>query len=181
MTVGTARRFQWLSLLGIGVGTHREPDGQFTGPRVELSLPFFDQGQGRLARLEAGLRESEERLAALAVDLRAELRAARDRLAAAHEQVHYLKRVLLPLRQTILAETQQRYDGMLLGAYDLLRAKQNELGTARDYIKAVRDFWLAWSELERVLGQRVPVPPSASVWSKPAQPYSSIPKACTTS
>lgn len=159
-TVETARRFRWLSLLGIGIGTHREPDGQFTGPRVELGLPLFDQGQARLARLEGQLRQSEEGLVALAVDLRAELRAARDRLAAVHEQVHYLRRVLLPLRETILAETQRHYNGMLFGVYDLLLAKQNELDTARDYIHAIRDFWLAWSDLERVLGERLPAQPS---------------------
>lgn len=153
-----ALRFRWLSLLGIGIATHREPDGQFTGPRIELSVPIFDWGQARVARLQAELRQSEERLAALAVDLRAELRAARDRLIAAHQQVNYLRRVLLPLRGIILTETQRQYNGMLLGVYDLLTAKQNEIDTARDYVAAARDFWLAWSELERVLGERLPVP-----------------------
>ncbi len=156
----TALQFRWLSLLGIGIATHREPDGQFTGPRIELGLPIFDRGQARLARLEAELRQSEERLAALAVDLRAELRTARDRLVATHEQVHYLRRVLLPLRDTILVETQRQYNGMLLGVYDLLTAKQNELNTARDYVAAVREFWLAWSDLEQVLEERLPVPPA---------------------
>ncbi|MGH8471337.1 MAG: TolC family protein [Gammaproteobacteria bacterium] len=155
-----ALRFRWLGLLGIGIATHREPDGQFTGPRVELGLPIFDRGQARLARLEAELRQSEQRLVALAVDLRAELRAARDRLVSAHEQARYLRRVLLPLQDTIRAETQRQYNGMLLGAYDLLSAKHNEINTARDYVAAVREFWLAWSDLERVLGERLAVPPA---------------------
>jgi len=155
-----ALRFRWLSLLGIGIATHREPDGQFTGPRVELGLPIFDRGQARLARLEAELRQSEQRLIALAVSLRAELRAARDRLVSAHEQARYLRRVLLPLQDTILTETQRQYNGMLLGVYDLLSAKHNEINTARDYVAAVREFWLAWSDLERVLGERLAIPPT---------------------
>ena len=52
--------------------------------------------------------------------------------------------------------SQQHYDAMLLGVYQLLLAKQAELDTYRETIEAQRDYWVARSSLERALGARVP-------------------------
>ncbi len=156
-TLDLSRRYRFLGLIGLGFHSHREPDGQFTGPNLELELPLFDQGQARLARQEAELWQSEARLAALAIDLRSEIREVHAKAVGAHERVNYYRTVLLPLRQTILDETQRRYNAMLVGVYELLLAKQKEIGTGRDYIAALRDFWLAWSDLERLLGEPIPL------------------------
>ena len=64
--------------------------------------------------------------------------------------------IMLPLSQIIVAETQRSYNGMLVGVYDLLLSRQNEINTARDYIVAVRDYWVARSDLERALGGPLP-------------------------
>lgn len=155
ITLRLARKFRYLTVLGIGVGTHREPDGQFTGPRFELSLPLFDRGQSRIARLEAQLAASRQRLTMNAIELRAAVREAGTRLSAIHEQVRYFQDVLLPIKQTIIDETQRRYNGMLLGVYDLLQSKQSLLATGRNYVAALRDFWLAWSDLEGIVGEHL--------------------------
>jgi cobalt-zinc-cadmium efflux system outer membrane protein len=44
---------------------------------------------------------------------------------------------------------------MLLGVYQLLLAKQAEVNAYREYIEAVRDYWIARSELEHALGGRL--------------------------
>ena len=44
---------------------------------------------------------------------------------------------------------------MLMGAYELLLAKQSEIGAYRDDIDAVRDYWIARSDLERAVGGRL--------------------------
>ena len=41
---------------------------------------------------------------------------------------------------------------MLTGVYDLLLTKQMQVQTARQYVAANRDFWLAWADLERAAG-----------------------------
>jgi cobalt-zinc-cadmium efflux system outer membrane protein len=41
---------------------------------------------------------------------------------------------------------------MLLGVFQLLAAKQAEVAAYREYIEAVRDYWVARSELERAVG-----------------------------
>ncbi len=67
------RQFRYLSPFGIGVAYKREPNGdKFVGPTIELGLPIFNQQQANVARAEAESRRSQERVAALAVDIRSE-------------------------------------------------------------------------------------------------------------
>lgn len=150
------RQLRYLGPLGLGVAYKREPDaGRFVGPTVALGLPLFNQGQPAIARAEAQSRRSQERVTALAVEIRSEAREARTRLAASHEMVRHYVKVMLPLQQTIVDETQKFYNGMLVGVYDLLLAKQTQVQTARQYISANREFWLAWTDLERALGGKL--------------------------
>ena len=51
---------------------------------------------------------------------------------------------------------------MLVGVYDLLLARQAQVQTAREYIDASKEFWLAWADLERAVGGRVPLPAGAA-------------------
>jgi cobalt-zinc-cadmium efflux system outer membrane protein len=147
------RQFRYLGPLGIGVAYKREPGGdKFAGPTVQLGLPIFNQGQSKVARMEAEYRRSQERVAALAVTIRSEAREARERLEALQQVVQHYKQVMLPLQQTILSETLKSYNGMLVGVYELLLSKQTQVQTARQYVTANRDFWLAWVDLEHAAG-----------------------------
>lgn len=163
------RQFRYLSPLGIGVAYKREPDGEkFFGPEIELGLPIFNQGQSRIARAEAESRRSADQVRALAVEIRSQARAARDRLLAAQAAARHYERELLPLQQSIVDETVKFYNGMLIGVYELLLAQQGQVQTARQYIAAVKEYWQAWAELEHALGGSVPNPPPES----PAEPGS---------
>ena len=147
------QQFRYLDALGIGVAYKREPGaGNFVGPTVQLGLPIFNQGQAKVARMEAEYRRSQERVAALAVAIRSETREARERLSGMQQVVQHYTQVLLPLQQTILSETLKSYNGMLTGVYELLLTKQMQVQTARQYVAANRDFWLAWADLERAAG-----------------------------
>ncbi len=169
--VNLAHDFGWLSWLGIGVQFRRDTDGEKGyGPKVELGLPIFNQGQPRIARLESERKRAEEQVAALAVDIRSEARESRGRVMATAQAVKHYQTALLPLQQTIVAETLKFYNGMLIGVYDLLLASQGQIQTGRQYIAANRDFWLAWTELERVVGARITLPDAAGVVEPPSVP-----------
>jgi cobalt-zinc-cadmium efflux system outer membrane protein len=62
---------------------------------------------------------------------------------------------MIPLREKVVRLSQEQYDAMLLGVYQLLAAKQAEVTAYREYIEAVRDYWLARSDLERAVGGRL--------------------------
>jgi cobalt-zinc-cadmium efflux system outer membrane protein len=171
---GLTRSTRWLSAFGIGVAYKREPDGEkLLGPEVELTLPLFDQGQARVARAEGELREAERRLEQLAIDVRSEAREALLRLQAAHGVARHYRDALLPLQQTVVSETLKFYNAMLVGAYDLLLARQAQVQTAKEYIEASKEFWLAWAELEHAAGGRVPLPAPAAVTPRADEPASS--------
>ena len=162
------RQLRYLGPLGIGVAYKREPGGdKFIGPTVELGLPIFNQHQAVVARAEADLKRSEERVAALAVDIRSEAREARTRVSAAHDVVRHYRDVLLPLQQTIVSETLKFYNGMLVGVYDLLLAKQAQVQTARQYVSASKEFWLAWTDLELAVGGNMPMPSAPAADRRP--------------
>jgi cobalt-zinc-cadmium efflux system outer membrane protein len=157
------RQFRYLGPLGIGVAYKREPDlGKFWGPTVELGIPIFNQRQADVARAEADFKRTQDRVAALAVDIRSQARESRARLVAASSVVHHYEAVLLPLQQTIVGETLKLYNGMLVGVYELLLAQQNQVQTARQYVAANKAFWLAWTDVERAIGAQVPMPPTSS-------------------
>ena len=169
--VKLARDFRWLAPLGIGVQFKRDAGGEKSyGPRIELGLPIFNQGQTQIARLESERKRAEENVAALAVDIRSEARENRGRVMATAQAVKHYQSALLPLQQTIVAETLKFYNGMLIGVYDLLLASQSQIQTGRQYIAANRDFWLAWTELERVVGGRITLPKAAGAAEPPSVP-----------
>jgi cobalt-zinc-cadmium efflux system outer membrane protein len=152
LALRTKTRF-FPSGIKVGVDTEREQDGQrVTGPTIDLALPIFNQGQGEIAKLTAQYRQAQRELEAMAVNIRSEVREARDQLIAARDLTSYIGKRLLPTQQQALNLTLQQYNFMLKGAYDLLLAKQNEVAAERSYIEAWRDYWIARAELERAVG-----------------------------
>jgi cobalt-zinc-cadmium efflux system outer membrane protein len=115
----------------------------------------FDRAQARIARLEARIRQNEQRVNDLALSIRADVRAARARVVGAREVALRYQRDVVPLREKIVRLSQQQYDAMLLGTYQLLQAKQAEVTAWVGALDGVRDAWSAWFELERLSGGRV--------------------------
>jgi cobalt-zinc-cadmium efflux system outer membrane protein len=152
--LGLRKNFRYLPATArIGVDTERMQDGQrVTGPTLGLELPIFDQGQGEIGRLQAQYRQAHRQTEALAIDIRSEVREAANQLLASRDLAQYFGQVLLPQRTRIVTLTQQHYNAMLKGVYELLLAKQNELFTERAYVEAWRDYWIARAELERAVG-----------------------------
>ena len=151
--LGLTKTYRYVGAVEFGVDTERGTDGQrVTGPTLRLELPIFNQGQGRIAKLQAQLRQAERRLEALAIDIRSEVREARDRVLAKKDLASYYRDELIPERTQVLSLTLEHYNAMLKGAYDILLAKQNELAAERSYIDALRDYWIARADLERAVG-----------------------------
>ncbi len=147
-----------LAALDLEVGVHRErePDGKTTtGPALDISLPVFDRGGPARSRAEASLRQAQARLTALAVEIRSEVRAGRQRLLAARNRALYFETVVLPRRARIVAFTQQEYNFMLIGPFQLFAARQDEIDAQRQRIESLRDYWISRADLERTLGGRL--------------------------
>ena len=152
-----AKTTRWTGVVNISVeaGRLRGTQRIAFGPSVTLEIPLFDQRQAAIARLEAFKRQAENNLLALAIDARSDVRASRVRLTTARGVVEEYGKGLVPLRENIVRFSQQQYDAMLLGVYQLIQAKQSEFDVYREYIEALRDYWIARSDLERAVGTRL--------------------------
>jgi cobalt-zinc-cadmium efflux system outer membrane protein len=153
--------WRYVPLFDVGVDTEKDADGvRVTGPEISIALPLFDRGQANVAHAEALLRQAEQRMTARAVEIRSEARVARNRLLTARAVAERYRTTLIPLREQIVAESQRFFNFMLIGAYQLLQAKRDEIEAYQGYIEAVRDYWIARSEMERATGGRIPEAPA---------------------
>jgi cobalt-zinc-cadmium efflux system outer membrane protein len=154
-TLGLQRSLALLPELQAGAAAEREPEGDWgVGPAVSLPIPLFDQGQAKTASARAELRRARRQYVATAVEVRSAARSARNRLVAARDRATYIKKVLLPLRQEITRQSQLQYNAMLVGAFQLLQAKQAEVAAGADYVEALRDYWVARGDLRQVQSGR---------------------------
>jgi cobalt-zinc-cadmium efflux system outer membrane protein len=151
-----ARSTRAIGRLDVGVDAHQDPDGpRVIGPNLVIELPLFDQRQATIARLVASQREAERHHERVVGDVRAEVRVAHARTAAAREVVMHYHDTLLPLRRSVVELTQEAFNGMLIGASRLLEAKRAELDAHRGYLAALGAYWGARAELERATASRL--------------------------
>lgn len=156
--------------LSVGVHHEREPEGKATtGPALAIPIPIFNRAGAQRARAAALLRQAQQRLAALTVNARSEVRSARERLLEARARGEYLRDVLLPRRLRILYLTQLEYNAMQRGVFQLIQARQNVARAERDLVLAQRDYWIARSDLDTALAgvARFPARPEMSGFMRP--------------
>jgi cobalt-zinc-cadmium efflux system outer membrane protein len=150
----------------VAMNSEREPDGdRVLGPMWDVPIPIFNWGQADRARLKAQLRQTAHRLAAMEVAARAEVRTAHERMITERQVAERYHDQLIPLRQQIVESSLRHYNYMLIGAFQLLMAKQHEVTARQDYINAIRDYWIARAHLERAVGGQLPT--SEGMQTKP--------------
>lgn len=136
----------------IGGSYERDPDGeQGVGPAFSIPIPFFNWGGPERFAAESEFRRREHELYATAVRVRAMARAAWGQVQASARRVEQLKLVVLPLRAKVTGETQKQYNAMLVGGFDLFAAKRREIEAGIGYVEALRDYWSARADLDRIL------------------------------
>jgi len=151
--LGLTKSYRYIGALEFGVDTERGPDRQsVTGPTLRMELPLFNQGQARVAKGEAELRHAERKLEALAIGIRADVRALHDKLTALRETVRFYENEVVPVRRTITAGMLLHYNGMLVGNYELFATRAEQIEAEHKSIEALRDYWKTRAELERAVG-----------------------------
>jgi cobalt-zinc-cadmium efflux system outer membrane protein len=167
--LGLTKSFRLLGALDFGVERERETDGQIrTGPTFIIELPVFNQGQARIARGEAALRQALDKFEALAIEVRSQIRELQDEMISKREIARFYYDELVPDQRRILKESLINYNAMDIGNFELFTAKAEEARTEREYLEAVRDYWIARAELERAVGGNLNIRESADGKSEPA-------------
>lgn len=155
--VKTTRRFRLLGATAIGVESDKEPPIQrLWGPAVDLELPIFNQGQARVARAEALLAQSRARLAEVELAAGNAVRLGAERVRVLRDVVDTHRTALIPQRESVVARSQEQQNYMIIGVFELIQAKRQEYDAYQSYLEAIRDYWLARTDLMRAVGARLP-------------------------
>ena len=159
--LGLTKTYRYIGALTFGVDTERDPDRtNVTGPRLSLELPLFNQGQARIAKSEAELRRAERKVEALAIGIRADVRALHDKLASLRAAVAFYQKEVVPTRRAITAGMLLHYNGMLVGNYELFATRAEQIEAEHKSIETLRDYWKTRAELERAVGGNLRARPS---------------------
>ena len=65
-------------------------------------------------------------------------------------------------------QAQRRYNGMFLGVFELLMIKRMEIEASVGYVKTLKNYWLAHTDMTEILAGRLPIRPADSKMIMPA-------------
>jgi outer membrane protein TolC len=129
------------------------------GWEVSVELPLFDWGGARVARAEAVYMQAVHQAAEAAINARSEVREAYGAYRSAWDIAAHHRDEIVPLRQRIAEENVLRYNGMLIGVFELLADARAQIAGVNASIEALRDFWIAQADLDMTLiGKASPTP-----------------------
>jgi outer membrane protein TolC len=121
------------------------------GFTVSFEVPVFDFGEARLREAEQTYMLAVNRLAQKAVNVRSEAREAYRSYRTNYDIATRYQRDVLPLRKVISDELMLRYGAMQIDVFTLLVEAQQKLAVNAAAIDAMRDFWLASTDLSAVM------------------------------
>ena len=150
--LGLTRTTRFINVLELGLvrNTSNEAPRQ-TGWEIGLELPLFDWGGARVARAEAVYMQALHRAAQTAIEARSEVREAYGNYRSAYDIARHQREEIVPLKKRISDEQVLRYNGMLIGVFELLADARSQIASVNTAIESLRDFWLAQADLDMAL------------------------------
>ena len=150
--LGLSKATRFINVLETGVT--RETSNQAPtrrGYEIAIELPLFDWGTSRIAQAETLYRQAINRAAETAINARSEVRESYLGYRVAYDIAKHYRDEVVPIRKRIADENLLRYNGMLIGVFDLLSDARSQISSVNAYIDALRDFWLAESDLQMAM------------------------------
>jgi len=150
--LGLTRTTRFINVLELGV-VHNSSNEAPTqrGYEITFELPLFDWSGARVAKAESLYMQAVHRAAQIAVDARSEVRTAYLGYRSAYDVARHYRDEIVPIRKRISEENLLRYNGMLIGVFDLLADARSQIAAVTSYIEALRDFWIAQADLDMAL------------------------------
>ena len=150
--LGLTRATRFVDVLELGAVRNSSNEAPTQrGWEVAFELPLFDWSDARVARAETVYRQALDRAAAIAIDARSEVREAYGAYRSAFDVARHHRDEVVPIRNRIAEETLLRYNGMLVGVFELLADARAQIAAVNGYLDALRDFWIAQADLDLAL------------------------------
>lgn len=147
------------SLTDIEVGVQRDTVFDNTaasrntrrGYTVAIRLPLFDWGDAQRAAMNANTLAAAYRLEATVGGAGSQLRESYSAYRSAYDLARHYHDEIVPLRKLISEENGLRYNGMIIGVFELLADSRDQIGAVMAAIAAQQQFWLADAALQATL------------------------------
>jgi len=149
-SLGLAKVTSFIPDLELGFSGEREGGVWGNGPAISLEIPLFDMGQAKRFKIASQLRQAQWQYKATVIELRAASRSAALDLRQSRVKVDHLSNILLPLRQRIIDGMMLEFNAMQIGVFSLLEDQRRQIETGRDYISALRAYWLSRANVEQL-------------------------------
>jgi len=150
--LGLTRTTRFVNVLELGLMRNSSNEGPTQrGWELDFELPLFDWGDAKVARAEGLYMQTLHRAAQTAIDARSEVREAYGAYRTAWDIARHQRDEVLPLARRISDEQLLRYNGMLIGVFDLLADARAQIAAVVATIDALRAFWLAQADLDMAM------------------------------
>ncbi|WP_175873097.1 TolC family protein [Burkholderia sp. BCC0397] len=180
-SLGLSKATRFINAIDVGYQNNYETDkGHEHGYEISIEIPLFDFGSAKVARAEATYMRSANRLAQTAIDARSEVRESYSTYVSSYDVAKHYRDEVVPIRKTISDELLLRYNGMLASVFELLADSREQVGAVNSYIDALKDYWLAETDLQQALGGRLPQAGAAQAAATPSGPDAAPQSAPTT-
>ena len=121
------------------------------GYEVGVKLPIFDWGDLQRDAMNAQTLTAANQLEATIRSAGSSLRENYAAYRTAYDISRHYKDEVIPLRKVISEENVLRYNGMIIGVFELLADSRDQIGAVISAIAAEQQFWLADAALQATL------------------------------
>ena len=150
--LGLTKATRFINVLELGAVRNGSNEGPTQrGWEIGLELPLFDWGNARVVKAEAVYMQAVHRAAQTAINARSEVREAYTHYRSTYDMARYQRDEVVPLSQRISQENLLRYNGMLIGVFELLADARSQIASVNASIQAQREFWIAHADLDMAL------------------------------
>ena len=156
-SLGLTRATRFINALDLGY-VHNTETGKSAakGYEITVEIPLFDWGGARVAKAEAIYMQSVNQLAETAINARSEVRESYLAYRTDYDLAKHYRDNVVPLRKRISDENLLRYNGMLISVFKLLADSREQVLSVTGYIDALKDYWIAETDLAAALGGQLP-------------------------
>jgi len=150
--LGLTRVTHWIDGMHLaGIEKVETNDPQWRGFELSLPLPLFDWGDAKRLHAQARYMAHVNEVARVAIEAQSHVAEAYQAYRATYDIARHYRDEIIPLQKTISEENLYRYNGMLIGVFDLLADARAQAVSVIAAIDATREFWIAHAQLENTL------------------------------
>ena len=121
------------------------------GYELDVTLPVFDWGGAQRSAMNAQTLVAVSRYELVTRSASSQLREGYSAYRTAYDIAKHYHDEIVPLRKTMSEENMLRYNGMLIGVFELLADTREQIASVMASINAQRQFWLADAAMSAAL------------------------------